>query len=71
MVIVYKVADQPGPVTSNVQCLTTNWNKCVLCQVDTPDVLRCPAYSKHDAEGVGYNTITDNINGFQQGLLLA
>ena len=71
MVIVCKVADQPGPVTSYVQCLSTNWNKCVLCQVDTSDVLRCPAYSKHVAEGVGYTTITDNINGFQQGWLPA
>ena len=70
-VVVYKVVDQPGPVTSSVKCLTTNWNKCVLRQVDTPDVLRCPAYSKHDAEGVGYKTITNNINEFQQGCLLA
>ena len=50
--------------TSNVQCLTTNWNKCVLCQVDTSDVLRCPAFSKYDADGVGYKTSTDDINGF-------
>ena len=49
MAKVYKVVDQPG--TSNVLCLTTNWNKCVLCQEDTPEVLRCPASSKRDAEG--------------------
>ena len=65
------MAGLPGPVTSNVQCLTTNWNKCILCQADTSDVLHCPAYSKHDAEGVGYKTITDNINGFRQVWLLA
>ena len=62
MAKVYKMVDQPG--TSNVLCLTTNWNKCVLCQEDTPEVLRCPASSKRDAEGVGYKTIADNIKGF-------
>ena len=64
MAKVYKVVDQPG--TSNVLCLTTNWNKCVLCQEDTPEVLRCPASSKRDAEGVGYKTIADNIKGFDK-----
>ena len=54
MAKVYKVVDQPG--TSNVLCLTTNWNKCVLCQEDTPEVLRCPASSKRDAEGRGLVT---------------
>ena len=48
------MVDQPG--TSNVLCLTTNWNKCVLCQEDTPEVLRCPASSKRDAEGRGLVT---------------
>ena len=57
MAKVYKLVDQPG--TSNVLCLTTNWNKCVLCQEDTPELLRCPASSKRDAEG--YKTIADNI----------
>ena len=33
MAKVYKVVDQPGK--SNVLCLTTNWNKCVLCPPDT------------------------------------
>ena len=64
MVKVYKVVDQPG--TSSVLCLTTNWKKCVLCQEDTPEVLRCSASSKRDAEGVGYKTIADNIKGFDK-----
>ena len=64
MAEVYKVVDQPG--TSNVLCLTTNWNKCVLCHEDTPEVLRCPASSKRDSEGVGYKTIADNIKGFDK-----
>ena len=60
------MADQPGPVTSNVQCLKTNWNKCVRCRVDTPDVVRCPANSKHDADGVGNKTITEISMGFDR-----
>ncbi len=64
MAKVYKVVDQPG--TSNVLYLTTNWNKCVLCQEDTQGVLRCPASSKRDAERVGYKTIADNIKGFHK-----
>ena len=67
MVMVYKVT----AVTYNVHCVTTNWNKWFLCQVDTPEVLRCSAYSKHDAEGLGYKTITGNTNGFRYGWLLA
>ena len=64
MAKVYKVVDQPG--TSNVLCLTTNWNKCVLCQEDTPEVFRYPASSKRYPEGVGYKTIADNIKGFDK-----
>ena len=71
ILMVYKVAGQPGHVTSNVQCLTTNWNRGVMCQIDTPDVLRCPAYAKHEADGVGYKTIIGNINGFRYGWSLA
>ena len=29
-------------------------------------MLRCPASSKRDAEGVGYKTIADNIKGFDK-----
>ena len=29
-------------------------------------MFRCPAYSKRDAEGLGYKTITDNIMGFDK-----
>ena len=60
------MVDQPGLVTSNVQCLTINWNKSVLCQEDTPEVLRCPPYSKGEAEGVGYKTVTDHSMGFDR-----
>ena len=59
MAKVYKVLDQPR--SSNELYLTTNWNKCVQCQEDTPDVLRCPASSKRDADGVAIN-----IKGFDQ-----
>ena len=48
MAKVYKVVDQPG--TSNVLCLTTNWNKCVLF-----------FKTWRRGEGVGYKTIADNI----------
>ena len=66
MALAAKYIKCPGPGTSNVQCMTTNWNKCVLCQEDTTEVLRSPAYSKCDAEGIGYNTITANIMSFDR-----
>jgi len=56
----------PGPGTLNVQGLTRNWNKCVLCQEDTTEVLGRTAYSKCDADGIGYNTITANIMSFDR-----
>ena len=55
-----------GLGTSSVQCLTINWSKSVLRQEETPEVLRCPAYSKCDADGVGYKTVTDNSMGFDR-----
>ena len=52
MAKVYKVADpiQPGTSTHSP---TTDWSKCVLCQEDRAEVLRCPAESKHNTQGAG------------------
>ena len=37
---------------------------CVLCQKNTLEVLLCPAESKHNTQGAGYNRIADILEGF-------
>ena len=66
MAKVYKVMDPQEPGTSGTQSLQTDWQKCILCQKDTAEVLRCPTKSKRGAQGVGYKTITSNLLGFQK-----
>ena len=46
----YKIMD--GSTTSDKleEKLQTDWNKCILCQEVTTEVLRCPAESTHDQQ---------------------
>ena len=60
----YKVVDPDEPRTSSAQCLTTNWNYCVLCQEDTGEMLKCPANSVRGTEGAGYKTLAENLAAF-------
>ena len=39
--------------------LATDWTKCLFCQEDTAEVLRCLLESKHNDQGSGYTTIAD------------
>lgn len=60
----YKVVDPDEPRTSSAQCLTTNWDLCVLCQEDTGEILTCPANSSRSTEGAGYKTMAENLAAF-------
>lgn len=56
MAKIYKEVDPLQPGTST-QGLETDWNKCILCQEDTSEVLHCPAESTCVRQGEGYKTI--------------
>ena len=59
-------SQQPGP--SRETPVKTNWNRCVLCQEETPEALQCPANSKrHDVGvGAGYSTLSANLIRFSE-----
>ena len=45
---------------------TTDWTKCALCQKVTSENLQCPAKSLRNDNGVGYNTLAENIKRFNE-----
>ena len=55
------VVDPNKPGTSDPQGLATDWNKCVLCQEGTDEIVICPSYSAHRTGGAGYKTIADHL----------
>ena len=63
MAKVYKIVDLLQPGTSK-QHPETDWTKCVLCQEESLEVLRCPAKSKCITQESGYKTITELLVGF-------
>ena len=42
------------------------WDKCVLCQKDSAELLQCPAESNRKDVGAGYKTLASNISKFQE-----
>jgi hypothetical protein len=56
----------PGPSRESV--VKTDWNRCILCQEVTSEILQCPAESKrHDVGiGQGYSTLSSNIVRFSE-----
>lgn len=44
----------------------TDWSKCIICQEDTDEVLKCPSYSKRDTSGAGYKTLAENLTAFDK-----
>ena len=55
---------QPGP--SSETPVKTIWNRCVLCQEETPEALQCPANSKRHDVGAGYSTLSANVIRFSE-----
>ena len=64
---VYRIANSQQPSTS-AAVKDMDWDKCVLCQQITGEVLKCPAVSKHsiDGSGAGYKTLADNLLAFKK-----
>lgn len=58
MAKLFKVAE---PQESGSQCL--DWNKCVLCQEETTEKLKCPA---NYVGGPGYKTMAENLVAFDK-----
>jgi len=44
----------------------TDWNLCVLCQMDTTELLYCPDYSKQSTGRYKYQTLADNLFRFSK-----
>jgi hypothetical protein len=42
------------------------WDKCVLCQKDSGELLQCPAESNRKDVGAGYKTLGSNTSKFQE-----
>ena len=69
MAKVYKVINdplQPATEASDTSCLTVDWNKCILCQTDTSEILSCPADSKRITKGAGYKTVAENLQAIEK-----
>lgn len=65
MAKVHKVVDPHQPAEPNRPTqIPTNWDKCVVCQEITSEILHCPANSKRGTDGAGYKTISDNMSAF-------
>ena len=57
---------QPATEASDTSCLPVDWNKCILCQTDTSEILSCPADSKRITKGAGYKTVAENLQAFEK-----
>ena len=64
---VYRIANSQQPSTS-AAVKDMDWDKCVVCQQITGEVLKCPAVSKRsiDGSGAGYKTLADNLLAFKK-----
>ena len=52
--------------TSDIECSPIDWNKCILCQTNTPERLSCPVDSKRDTKVTGYKTTAENLLAFKK-----
>ena len=69
MAKVYKFINdplQPATEAFDTLCLPVDWNKCILCQTDTSEILSCPADSKRITKGAGYKTVAENLQAFEK-----
>lgn len=63
----YRIANPQQPRTSaTVVERDTDWDKCMLCQKITDEVLHCPASSKRSTDGAGYKTLAENLLAFKK-----
>ena len=72
MAKVYKVINdplQPATEAPDTSFLPGDWNKCILCQTDTSEILSCPADSKRITKGAGYKTVTENLQALRKLVL--
>ena len=64
----FKLLDprQEEPSTTVTSVNQTDWNLCVLCQMDTTEPFHCPADSKRSTGGSGYQTLANNLLRFSE-----
>ena len=51
---------------NNDQDSHIDWNKCMMCQKDSQEILQCPAESKRKDLGAGYISLATNIKRFEE-----
>ena len=51
---------------NNDQDSHIDWNKCMMCQKDSQEILQCPAESKRKDLGAGYISLAKNIKRFEE-----
>ncbi|XP_014664507.1 PREDICTED: uncharacterized protein LOC106806883 [Priapulus caudatus] len=66
MAKLFKVVDHNEPGTSGTKCLTTDWNKCVLCQEGRDEMLKCPSNSARATGCAGYKNIAEHLVAFDK-----
>ena len=62
--LLYRIANPQQPSTATEK--DTDWNKCVICQQITGELLKCSADSKCTMDGVEYKSLTDNLLAFKK-----
>ena len=64
---VMKIATGSGEGASSKETTPTltDWDKCIICQVDSDEPARCPAKSKRN-DCSGYETFTSNMSEFEK-----
>ena len=63
---VYRIANPQQPSSSSAVTEDTDWDKCVICQQITSEVLKCPASSNRSTDGAGYKYLADNLLAFKK-----
>ena len=62
----YKLIDLPHTSPDNSVIIPIDWAKCVLCQVETKEAIRCPAKSLLANKELEYRTLAENLLAFNQ-----
>ena len=57
MAILFKVVDPNESGASGTQCLIKDWNKRVICQEDTDEMLTCSSNSTNVTDGAVYKAV--------------
>ena len=58
------MAEQDSMASGEIQQKCIQWEKCILCQETSDDLMQCPADTKRKEFGLGYESLAKNIERF-------